>query len=157
MEIKGDNINETHIDKVNIQFQVNKTWIASKNINKETISLNRYKDNTWQKLTTKETSEDTDYVYYEAETPGFSTFAVTGEEVTTTVATTVVATTVTTVAGVTTTIPTNIPSEMGGVPIWIPIVIILIIVIVIVWLVFGRGKSKTREKNIREKFTLLEF
>jgi PGF-pre-PGF domain-containing protein len=157
MEIKGDNINETHIDKVKIQFQVNKSWISSNKINRATIALNRYKDNAWQKLTTKEVSEDTDYVYYEAETPGFSTFAVTGEEVTTTVATTVVATTVTTVAGVTTTISTNIPSEVGGVPTWILIVIILIIVIVIVGLVFGRGKSKNREKDIREKFTLLEF
>lgn len=156
MEIKGDNINETHIDKVKIQFQVNKSWVSSNNINRATIALNRYKNNNWEKLTTKEVSEDNDYVYYEAETPGFSTFAVTGEEVTTTVATTVVATTVATTR-VTTTIPTNIPSELGGVPTWIAVLIILIVVIVILGLVFGRGKSKTREKDIREKFTLTEF
>ena len=156
MEIKGDNINETHIDKVKIQFQVNKSWITSNNINRATISLNRYKNNNWEKLTTKEVSEDNDYVYYEAETPGFSTFAIIGEEVTTTVATTVVATTVATTRA-TTTIPTNIPSGIGGVPTWITVLIILIIVIVIVGLVFGRGRSKTREKDIKEKFTLLEF
>jgi PGF-pre-PGF domain-containing protein len=76
MEIKGDNINEISIDKVKIQFQVDKSWISSNNINRATIVLNRYKNNNWEKLTTREVSEDNDFVYYEAETPGFSTFVI---------------------------------------------------------------------------------
>jgi PGF-pre-PGF domain-containing protein len=156
MEIKGDNINETHIDKVKVQFQVNKSWINSNKINRATIALNRYKNNNWEKLTTKELSEDNDYVYYEAETPGFSTFAISGEEIVTTSVATTAATTVATTTKPVTTTPT-IPSEMGGMPSWILLIIILIIVIVIiVFLIYGR-KSKTHEKNIREKFTLTEF
>jgi hypothetical protein len=155
MEIKGDNINETHIDKVKIQFQVNKSWISSNNINRATIALNRYKNDNWEKLTTKEVSEDNDYVYYEAETPGFSTFAITGEQIATTtvMAATTIATT--TVARVTTTIP-SMPTEISGIPTWVPVIIILIIVIIIaVFAMRGRGKSKTHEKDIREKFTLI--
>jgi PGF-pre-PGF domain-containing protein len=155
MEIKGDNINETHIDKVKIQFQVNKSWISSNNINRATIALNRYKNNNWERLTTKEVSEDNDYVYYEAETPGFSTFAITGEQIATTtvMAATTIATT--TVARVTTTIP-SMPTEISGIPTWVPVIIILIIVIIIaVFAMRGRGKSKTHEKDIREKFTLI--
>jgi PGF-pre-PGF domain-containing protein len=141
MEIKGDNINETHIDKVKIQFQVNKSWVSSNNINRATIALNRYKNNNWEKLTTKEISEDNDYVYYEAESPGFSTFAVTGEEIaTTTGATTIATTTVTT--RITTTIP-PILTEVGGIPSWVLlIVIILIVIIVAVWLYQKRSSTK---------------
>jgi PGF-pre-PGF domain-containing protein len=141
MEIKGDNINETHIDKVKIQFQVNKSWITSNNINRATIALNRYNNNNWEKLTTKEVSEDNDYVYYEAETPGFSTFAISGEEiVTTSVATTVAATTVATTTRPVTTMPT-IPSEMGGIPTWVPVVIVLIVIIIIAVLLYQRRSS----------------
>jgi len=159
IEIKGDNINETHIDKVKIQFQVNKSWIASSNINRATIALNRYKNNNWEKLSTKEVSEDNDYVYYEAESPGFSTFAVTGEEiVTTTVAATTVVTTAM-VSTVKTTIPTKptMPTEVGGLPTWILVLIIIFVVIIIAVFLLRGGKSKTREKNLREKFTLTEF
>ena len=40
------------------------------------VVLYRYKDNTWNRLTTKVTGTDDNYVNYEAETPGLSYFAV---------------------------------------------------------------------------------
>jgi len=130
IDIDAKNINETHIDKVKIQFEVNKSWINANNIDPDTVALNRYK-NGWEKLSTRKTSEDNDYYYYEAETPGFSTFAISGE----------VKTETTTIPGVTTTIPstittiltTTIPimgAEMG-MPVWSIVLIIIIIVAVI--------------------------
>jgi len=129
IDINAANINETHIDKVKIQFEVNKSWINANSIDPNTIALNRYK-NGWEKLSTKKTSEDNDFVYYEAETTGFSTFAISGE----------VMAGVTTVPGITTTTPlittiltTTIPiigAEMG-MPVWSIVLIIIIIVAVI--------------------------
>lgn len=149
MEITTVNLPDNTTDRIKIQFQVNKSWISSNKINKATIALNRYKNN-WEKLPTKEISEDNDYVYYEAETSGFSTFAVTGEEI---VSTTVAATTVAATTMATTTPTTSMPTEVG-MSILIPVVIIILIVIIIaVFLMRGRG-TKVHEKDIKEKFTL---
>ena len=154
IDIEAKNLKDENISVVKIQFQVNKSWISTNNINRATIALNRYKNNNWEKLSTKEVSEDNDYIYYEAETPGFSTFAVTGEEiVTTSVVTTAMVTTVkTTIPG----IPT-MPTEVGGIPTWIPVIIIIVVVIITAVFLLRGKKSKTREKNLREKFTLTEF
>jgi PGF-pre-PGF domain-containing protein len=141
IEITPSNIPDDNVDKAKIQFQVNKSWISNNKINRTTIALSRYKNNNWEKLTTKEISEDNDYVYYEAETPGFSTFAVTGEEILTTTipATTIATTTITTM--VTTTIP-SMTTGVGGVPTWILIIIILVVVIIIaVWLYQRRSST----------------
>jgi len=131
IEINAVNINETHIDKVKIQFEVNKTWINDNNIDPDTVVLNRYRVNAWERLQTRKTSEDNDYYYYEAETPGFSTFAVSGE---------IMAGVTTTVPGVTTTpslittiMTTTVPiigAEMG-ISVWHVVIIIIIIVAVV--------------------------
>jgi PGF-pre-PGF domain-containing protein len=134
IDIDAKNINETHIDKVKIQFEVNKSWINDNNIDPDTVALNRYRVNAWERLQTRKTSEDNDYYYYEAETPGFSTFAISGEVMTET----------TTIPGVTTTPPivttvmtTTVPimgAAMGLSPWVIVIVIIIIVAIVGFWL-----------------------
>lgn len=81
MEIETRNIDEDNLERVNIQFQVNKTWIDENNIDPDTIILNRYHNNTWEKLPTDKTGEDSGFFYYESLTPGLSTFAITGEEI----------------------------------------------------------------------------
>ncbi len=43
------------------------------------MNLNRYTTE-WEKLPTIIVAEDKDYIHYEAETPSFSVFAITGEE-----------------------------------------------------------------------------
>jgi len=129
IDIDAKNINETHIDKVKIQFEVNKSWINVNDINPDTIALNRYK-NSWEKLSTKKTSEDNDFVYYEAETPGFSTFAISGEMMAGVTTTTVPV--VTTTPSITTILTTTIPiigTEMKVSP-WLIIILIIIIVAV---------------------------
>jgi PGF-pre-PGF domain-containing protein len=156
IEIKGDNINETHIDKVKIQFQVNKSWISSNRISRSTIALNRYKNDNWQKLTTKELSEDNDYVYYEAETPGFSTFAVTGEEIvaTTVVTTTAVATTATTPRM--TTIPTT-PTEVGRTLNWIPLLIVIVVIIIIAFFMYRSNTEMRKRKKSKDSVNILSL
>ena len=63
-----------------ITFSVNKSWIESNNIDKDTVTLNRYTDK-WDRLPTTLMYEDSVSVYYRAKTPGFSYFAITGEQV----------------------------------------------------------------------------
>ncbi|MGB9941011.1 CARDB domain-containing protein [Methanosarcina sp.] len=59
-----------------IEFKVKKAWIKENNINQSLITLNWY-DKGWQPLYTEKVSEDSNYVYLKAETPGFSCFAIT--------------------------------------------------------------------------------
>jgi PGF-pre-PGF domain-containing protein len=60
-------------------FKVEKSWIQDKNIDKSSITLNRFNDTKWDALPTNLTSEDDKYLYFTAETPGFSSFAITGK------------------------------------------------------------------------------
>ena len=125
MEITAEKINETHIDKVKIQFEVNKTWINDNNIDPDTVALNRYRVNAWEKLQTRKTSEDNEYAYYEADASGFSTFAITGEveaEVTTT---TPLEVTTTTIAAITTTLSVFVAET--GFSVWVVVIVIIII------------------------------
>ena len=119
IEINAVNLNETQIDNVKIKFEVNKSWINDNNIDPDTVALNRHRVNAWERLQTRKTGEDNDLVYYEAETPGFSTFAISGEEKVETTTTT------TTTIPITTTTPVVV-SEMELSP-WLIIVVIIII------------------------------
>jgi PGF-pre-PGF domain-containing protein len=65
-----------------VEFKVAKSWIADNNIDETTLTLNRYNSvKGWQDLATSKTGEDNDFVYFEAQTPGFSTFTITGKEI----------------------------------------------------------------------------
>jgi PGF-pre-PGF domain-containing protein len=73
-------IEEDGIESMRFEFKVKWSWINENNIDKKTILLVRYHDTEWQNLTTTYLGENDTYVYYEAETPGLSTFAVVGSE-----------------------------------------------------------------------------
>jgi PGF-pre-PGF domain-containing protein len=75
--ITTQNLDESNVAKARLKFRVNKTWYSENNLNPATTKLNRYESNGWRTLSTTQTTSDTDYYYFEAETPGFSTFAVT--------------------------------------------------------------------------------
>lgn len=79
VNIKRSNLEDEEIERSIIRFRVSKAWISGNRISKGTVVLNRYKTE-WAKLPTVLLEEDADYVYYEAETRGFSVFAITGEE-----------------------------------------------------------------------------
>lgn len=70
--------NERTIANASISFRVEKEWISGKNISEDSIRLSGY-DNGWVPLPTEQTGDDHMYVYFSAMTPGFSSFAVTGE------------------------------------------------------------------------------
>ena len=78
--------NNSYIDIISIKntkikFKVEKSWIENESINQTNITLWRYHNNTWTALNTTYKNTDNEYVYYTAETPGFSTFAVVGSKI----------------------------------------------------------------------------
>jgi len=128
IDITTKNLKDEDLDEVKIQFEVNKSWINNNNIDPDTIALNRYRVNAWERLQTRKTSEDNDFVYYEADTPGFSTFAISGEVKAEFTTTTVPGITTTTPSELTTTVPIT-EAEMG-VSVWAVVIVIIIIVAV---------------------------
>ncbi|GAG74951.1 unnamed protein product, partial [marine sediment metagenome] len=66
------------VRRATIEFQVLRSWIARMNIDERTIRLLMYSGG-WQRLPTSFVGADSIYFYYEAETSGFSLFAVVGE------------------------------------------------------------------------------
>ncbi len=59
-----------------VGFKVEKAWIEDKNINESLVTLQLY-DKGWQPLHTEKVREDENYVYFKAETPSYSSFAIT--------------------------------------------------------------------------------
>ena len=80
--ISAENLEDKDIEKATIQFKVEKFWLDKNNIDVDTIKLNRYSESEgkWRALATVRVDEDGMYFYFEAESSGFSTFAITGEE-----------------------------------------------------------------------------
>ena len=76
---KAGYANEANIKDPVIGFKVTRTWLHENNILQSTVRLNRHASGAWQSLPTTKTSEDTTYVYFESQTPGFSPFAITGQ------------------------------------------------------------------------------
>jgi len=70
---------ERNIADATVVFTVDKSWITKNNIDESSIALYRYSDDTWHKLVTRKIAEDANSLQFEAETPGFSPFAVTGK------------------------------------------------------------------------------
>jgi len=63
-------------------FKVDKEWIKNNSVEESNITLLWY-DSKWEPLATEKTGEDDDYVYFRAETSGYSCFAIseyTGED-----------------------------------------------------------------------------
>lgn len=75
LNIEHDNIPDEDITGVKKTFKVEKTWINNNNLNKEDVKLFRFKEE-WTALTTNIINEDNNYIYYEAQSPGLSIFAI---------------------------------------------------------------------------------
>ncbi len=75
------NVEDGNVSSVDIQFDVERAWIAENGIDEQTIRLNRYNptDEIWESLPTEKIGKDDLYVHYSATSPGLSLFAVTGE------------------------------------------------------------------------------
>lgn len=150
------NITATNLTDVNvtakIEFRVNKSWIADENVNETTIKLNRYNGN-WTALPTSKINEDNASVYFEAETYGFSIFAVSGEKEkeveSVATATPAPVTTPTPKSEKEKGTPTPAPAELPMVPMFIIIVAIVAIVVIGVatYFLVWRGKEKGEGKE----------
>jgi len=75
----GEYIGETGISSMTFTFTVEKSWIENESIDFNTIEMMRYHNNTWQHLNTTFLNETTTHLYFQAETPGLSVFAVVGD------------------------------------------------------------------------------
>ncbi len=75
----GYGSDEDNLENAVINFKVEKSWVQDKGIDKSSITINRYSDKKWNHLPTSLSSEDDKYLYFTAQTPGFSPFAITGK------------------------------------------------------------------------------
>ncbi|MFH0889921.1 MAG: PGF-pre-PGF domain-containing protein [Candidatus Aenigmatarchaeota archaeon] len=132
LDIKAVNVETSAITSAKFKFKVERTWFDANQIDQTTVNLNRLVSNSWVKLTTIITGGDNSYVFYEATSPGFSVFAITGQKIVTGATTTTVPLPTTTTSAVTTTTAattTTMPTT-GGASI-IPIIIVLVVLIAI--------------------------
>ena len=78
LEIKKSNFVDSDMSSIKIKFRVPKSWLTSNGVSEASIALYRY-NGVWTKLATTMTggrASDSAYYYYEATSPGFSTFAI---------------------------------------------------------------------------------
>jgi PGF-pre-PGF domain-containing protein len=68
-----------NIENSKVCFKVEKSWVQDKNIDQNSITLNRYSDEKWEQLPVTLSEEDDGFLYFTSETPGFSSFAITGK------------------------------------------------------------------------------
>ena len=63
-----------------IKFKVSTSWIRQMDVSPEDIRLLRYNGTSWEVLPTYVESNDTEYITFRSQTPGFSPFAITAEK-----------------------------------------------------------------------------
>ncbi|MDR6223499.1 S-layer protein domain-containing protein [Methanococcoides alaskense] len=67
---------EDNIADPRIGFSVAKDWLTENGIDERLVTMYRHNDGKWNALKTTTIGEDTSYIYFEAETLGFSAFAI---------------------------------------------------------------------------------
>jgi len=72
------NLEAKNLNSVTLNFRVSKAWTLTNSV--ELIKLYRYQQNGWQELKTLKFTEDNDYIYFSAEAPALSLFAIGGEK-----------------------------------------------------------------------------
>jgi PGF-pre-PGF domain-containing protein len=71
----------SNIANPTISFTVEKSWIIDEKIDKSSIKMYRYSSGKWNELSTSYITEEADCLHFKSETPGFSSFAIVGEQV----------------------------------------------------------------------------
>lgn len=64
-----------NIENAVIGFRVERSWIDSNDVDPAMLRLWRFGSH-WEELSTRQSGEDDRYIYFEAQTPGFSSFAI---------------------------------------------------------------------------------
>ncbi len=68
-----------NIENSEVCFKVEKSWVQEKDMDQASITLNTYRDKKWEQLPVSLSEEDDEFLYFTAETPGFSSFAITAK------------------------------------------------------------------------------
>jgi len=71
-------ISDANLSAVRIEFAVPNSWISDNSMNANDVALYRYSGTTPAKLTTSQLTEDGNWTYYAATSPGLSFFAIAG-------------------------------------------------------------------------------
>jgi len=71
--------NPDNLENAVVGFRVDRAWANENGIDSTSITLNHFSNSNWDVLETWQTGEDELYLYFEARTPGFSPFAITGQ------------------------------------------------------------------------------
>ena len=66
---------KSDIEEANIEFEVSKEWLANNSLNEQAVAMFRYVSD-WLELNTIIVGEDKENVFFKAETPSFSFFAI---------------------------------------------------------------------------------
>ena len=70
---------EKNMAGTTVSFMVERSWVIDNDISESSIAFYRYSDDNWDELVTRKTGEDSEFLYFEADVPGFSPFAVSGK------------------------------------------------------------------------------
>ncbi len=148
LNITPQNVETVDLESVKLKFRVEREWITANNIDEDSISLNRYSNGNWDELDTIRVSGDSDYIYYQSSTPGFSIFTITGgtiiapaqERVTTTISERQV---------VTTTLPTT--PVISPKKTTLTFILALVGLVVIVGVIIFLGFRKKREIKVMDE------
>ncbi len=76
IKITESNVKKALKGNVDIDFIVTKVWLSEQGLGKTDVAMFRYVDEKWVELKTTVGIDDGTYVYYSAETPGFSYFVI---------------------------------------------------------------------------------
>lgn len=76
LTVAKTNLKDTAVSGVTVEFRIARSWLTSNNALASGIVLLRYETDKWTELVSSETDLDASYIYYEASSPGLSTFAI---------------------------------------------------------------------------------
>jgi PGF-pre-PGF domain-containing protein len=80
LQITASNIAATTIEKADVSFKVPISYLKENDIHPASVVLSRDAQSKWNVLTTEKIGSDGTYIYYSAETPGFSYFVISASD-----------------------------------------------------------------------------
>lgn len=66
-----------NIRNATLSYRIDRAWFEENGVDESSVRMYRFHNNEWSSLPTQKVDEDSRYMYFESETPGFSPFAIT--------------------------------------------------------------------------------
>ena len=80
-QITTSGVNDTVISNVAINFKVNTSWISDNNLDPANVTLYRNNNGTWIPLPTSLSSQNSQYYFFNAASPGFSNYTILAQQI----------------------------------------------------------------------------